>query len=101
MVPFLYYKCGWDVHPKLNSARGFFVCFDIVVGLHIYALVTVLVLIAFAKQIYLQLLLRHLFIFIPAITYAICYIPYTIVINTKNENHFSSIFEKKEQIQSS
>jgi hypothetical protein len=36
---------------------------------------------------FLKLLNNHLFIFIPLITYVICQLPYTIVVNTKNPSH--------------
>ena len=100
VTPMLLYKCGWRNIPSLKIARGFFVWFYISTGILIYVLATLLILISFTRRIrqfgtengsfiktFLKLLRTHLFIFIPPITYAVCYIPFTIVFHKRNRDH--------------
>ena len=96
-TPLVVYNCDWGKIPKLKTARGFITWFYITVAIVVYVVANIIILISFTRHIrihglennsfiitFLKLLYRHLFIFIPPIAYAVCYIPYTIVINTKN-----------------
>jgi len=96
-TPMLLYKCDWDNIPTLQILRTFFVWFYIIAAIAAHVMAAVLALINFARRIhyygvengsciktFLKLLYIHLFIFVPLIVYIICYIPYTIVVNTKN-----------------
>lgn len=96
-TPLVIYKCDWATFPKVKTARGFITWFYITAAIVIYVLAYIIILISFTRHIrdhgmekklfiktFLELLRRHLFIFLPPIAYTLSYIPYTIVINTKN-----------------
>lgn len=91
-TPLLMYKCDWNTKPSLQTVRAFLVLFHMITGIIIYVLATVLVLMSFTRRIrrygtengsfiktFLKLLHTHLFIFVPPITYAVGYLPYTIL----------------------
>jgi hypothetical protein len=91
-TPMLMYKCDWDTIPSLHIVRDFFIWFHVITGITIYVLTTVLVLMSFTRRIrrygtengsfiktFLKLLHTHLFIFVPPISYAVGYLPYTIL----------------------
>lgn len=96
-TPMLIYNCDWDNKPALGTLRIFFVWFYMIVGIATYVLITILVLVSFARRIhyygmengsriktFCKLLRSHLLIFVPPLAFTICQLPYTIVVNTKN-----------------
>jgi hypothetical protein len=98
ITPMIVYKCDWDNVPGLQTLRSFCQGFFIVTGIVIYVVATVFVLISFVHRIrqygmengcwiktFLKLLYKHLFVFIPPLTYGICQIPFTIATSTKNQ----------------
>jgi hypothetical protein len=104
-VSWLIYRCKRNMPHQESMERilsGWFYTADGLAGL-IYVLATLLVLISFAshiyhygttqkskKKIFIQLLKKHLFIFIPPITYLLCVIPYQIWLPLKGpiESYF-------------
>jgi hypothetical protein len=96
-TPLVVYNCNWNDIPKLQTLRTFFNWFYIIVGIAGYIVATVIVLVSCVLRIrsygmengswiktFLNLLKSHLSIFIPPISFIICNIPYTIVVNTQN-----------------
>ena len=99
VIPLLISKCGWANSPNLQIVRAVFIYFYPAVGFAIYILATLLILVSFTIRVrdytrdkdsflktYRKLLRRHLFIFLPPITFALCNIPYTVVINLRSPN---------------
>ena len=97
VIPPLIFNCGWASRPNLQIARAVFIFFYPAVGIVIYILATLLILVSFTRRVreystgkgsflktYLKLLRSHLFIFVPPITYAVSYIPYTVANNVGN-----------------
>lgn len=98
-TPMLVHQCNWHLSSDLETVRVFLTNFFPTTSITVYVLATVLVFISCVHRIrrysteadcyiktFAKLTYAHLFIFVPPLAYAICYIPFTIVYHIKDVN---------------
>ena len=100
IILFVSHNCDWDNASYLQITHEFFVWLYLLVGITIYVLGIILAMIAFTRRLrrytikkssiqktFLKLLQRHFFIFVPPITYVVCFLPYTIFNHLKDSKY--------------
>ena len=95
-LPVAFYNCEWDNVPHFKVARVLLPAFHITVAILIYIVSIHLSFAGFTRRIhtygmeknsflrtFVTLSWKHFFIFIPAIVYITCYVPFQIVTHLK------------------